>query len=774
MVVIIILLVVMRLWATDWVENLHLLVYLAFFASITGVALGYSRFSPLVCGFISTVYSSFIIGWLFGTTIEPEITWHDRILYHVGWRLRVTFTQLIAGESFDDPIFFLVFMSAALWLLGTSSTFLLVRKGAYWASVIPLGFVLLVINNYDQHLARNMWFLMIFLFLSLLILGRMTSLNYQRKWRGEGIFTTDQSHADLTKTIVMIATIIMILVAIIPINPQNGDRFPSLWLNITNRWHQFSDRFSSIFNFEALVPGKPRLGFFGEAIGLGTGTPESDQVVFTVTSHSTLYPEYRPYWRARSYDSYQDGVWTTSIELLEDDLLPEEFSIPYPEWKGEQSFTFTYTSNLRDMALLFSAGSPTGVDRPVTAITNPISDTEEDLIAVLAKPALNKGDSYQVESNIPIITVADLQESITEYPGWLDSYLQLPDDFSEKVKDIAEGIANKNPHPYFTTLDITHYLRTTIDYSRTLPEPPPGVDPIEWFLLDEKRGFCNYYATAQVLMLRSVGIPARLAVGYAQGDYDPATSTHTVLARDSHAWPEVYFPGYGWIIFEPTASQPPIIFPSDTAAAEDIGEAPLQDDLQKLEPTLSPDELSMDIPDELMNGETEPSPSEQIEFEEPGTKLWIFLVAGSVFLISTLFILFRKSLRPGKIEFLPIMLERRLINRGKSVPEFLQLWISRSRTKAIEKAYHQIGLSLRILGYSINPAETPGERGKALSALLPEEKETISDIVNEYEIRQYSNHHSSKLITRKASRRIRNLAIKTRFKRCLAFRKQIR
>ena len=63
----------------------------------------------------------------------------------------------------------------------------------------------------------------------------------------------------------------------------------------------------------------------------------------------------------------------------------------------------------------------------------------------------------------------------------------------------------------------------------------------------------------------------------------------------------------------------------------DIGETPLQDDLQKLEPTLSPDELSMDIPDELMNGETEPSPSEQIEFKEPRTKLWVFLVAGSVF-----------------------------------------------------------------------------------------------------------------------------------------------
>src|SRR5687767_11533052 len=80
---------------------------------------------------------------------------------------------------------------------------------------------------------------------------------------------------------------------------------------------------------------------------------------------------------------------------------------------------------------------------------------------------------------------------------------------------------------------------------------------LEWFLFNWKSGYCNYYASAEVLMLRSLGIPARLAVGYAQGEEND-DGTFTVYERDAHAWPQVYFPAIGWVDFEPTASQPPI------------------------------------------------------------------------------------------------------------------------------------------------------------------------------------------------------------------------
>jgi transglutaminase-like putative cysteine protease len=102
---------------------------------------------------------------------------------------------------------------------------------------------------------------------------------------------------------------------------------------------------------------------------------------------------------------------------------------------------------------------------------------------------------------------------------------------------------------------------------------------MEWFLFDEQTGFCNYYATAQVLMLRSLGIPARFVVGYAQGEYDPQTKTYTVRKKDSHAWPEVYFIDYGWMPFEPTVDQPALIRPLGIDRTEQDNLLPEREDI---------------------------------------------------------------------------------------------------------------------------------------------------------------------------------------------------
>ena len=98
------------------------------------------------------------------------------------------------------------------------------------------------------------------------------------------------------------------------------------------------------------------------------------------------------------------------------------------------------------------------------------------------------------------------------------------------------------------------YLRENIEYSDTVPNPPRNKDRLEWILFEHKKGYCVYYASSEVLMLRSLGIPARMAVGFAQGDAEDGT--YTVRRLNAHAWPEVYFPGIGWVEFEPTASQP--------------------------------------------------------------------------------------------------------------------------------------------------------------------------------------------------------------------------
>jgi len=106
--------------------------------------------------------------------------------------------------------------------------------------------------------------------------------------------------------------------------------------------------------------------------------------------------------------------------------------------------------------------------------------------------------------------------------------------------------------PYARALALEAYLRS-FPYDLEVAKPPEGQDVADYFLFDLQRGYCDYFASAMVVMARSVRIPARLAVGYAMGRYDPQRGAYVVTEKDGHAWPELYFPGYGWIPFEPTS-----------------------------------------------------------------------------------------------------------------------------------------------------------------------------------------------------------------------------
>lgn len=111
-----------------------------FFAGLTGLALGYSKFSPLVAALFSAVYGTFCMGWLFGTTVDLDITWRERIVNHLSWRLQLSIEQFNANQAVTDPILFLVIMAVLLWIMASIATFIIVRQGSVWPVLIPLGF----------------------------------------------------------------------------------------------------------------------------------------------------------------------------------------------------------------------------------------------------------------------------------------------------------------------------------------------------------------------------------------------------------------------------------------------------------------------------------------------------------------------------------------------------------------------------------------------------------------------------------------------------------
>jgi hypothetical protein len=105
---------------------------------------------------------------------------------------------------------------------------------------------------------------------------------------------------------------------------------------------------------------------------------------------------------------------------------------------------------------------------------------------------------------------------------------------------------------------IEAYLRNNYPYDLEVPAPPEDQDVADYFLFDLKKGYCDYYATAMVVLARASGVPARFVSGYSSGSYDAANAEYIVRELNAHSWAEVFFPEIGWVEFEPTASEPEV------------------------------------------------------------------------------------------------------------------------------------------------------------------------------------------------------------------------
>jgi transglutaminase-like putative cysteine protease len=198
-----------------------------------------------------------------------------------------------------------------------------------------------------------------------------------------------------------------------------------------------------------------------------------------------------------------------------------------------------YDDELRAEALTFSGPLPV------------FSDVES-----IYASEMRSGDAYQVTSLISNATNDNLRNASEAYPVEITRrYLQVPDDHSTRVEELALEITAPHDNPYDKAEAIETWLRTNLEYSEQIIVPPEGVDFIEHFIFESQQGYCTYYSSAMAQMLRMVEIPARVAVGYFPADYDEEAGGYLYRDRNAHAWVEVYFPDYGWILFEPTPSR---------------------------------------------------------------------------------------------------------------------------------------------------------------------------------------------------------------------------
>jgi protein-glutamine gamma-glutamyltransferase len=158
---------------------------------------------------------------------------------------------------------------------------------------------------------------------------------------------------------------------------------------------------------------------------------------------------------------------------------------------------------------------------------------------------------YEATSNVWQPDPQELRATTEDYPfDVTQNYLQLPA-LDPRIAQLAEQITATSVNRYDKTAALEGYLRTKLGYTLQLPTTPQP-DPLANFLFERKQGHCEYFASAMAVMLRTLRIPARVAAGFRGREFNDVSSQYVVRASDAHAWVEVYFPGYGWVEFDPT------------------------------------------------------------------------------------------------------------------------------------------------------------------------------------------------------------------------------
>lgn len=178
-----------------------------------------------------------------------------------------------------------------------------------------------------------------------------------------------------------------------------------------------------------------------------------------------------------------------------------------------------------------------------------------DVESILPRTTVGRGTTYQTTISTSVAQSPALREAGRAYPDWVKQrYLQLPVSTTERTRQLAKDLEN-GQSPYDAALSIQGWLRDNITYNENINYPPQDVNLVDYVLFQQREGYCEYYSTAMVVLLRSLGIPARESVGFFSGEYNENQAGFLYRESNAHAWPEAYFPGYGWIRFEPTSAR---------------------------------------------------------------------------------------------------------------------------------------------------------------------------------------------------------------------------
>ena len=552
--------VVFSIVAANWVSYSFILLW----STAAGLLLGLvvakiHRFPQAILHLAACLAGHWLSIWL--TSV---------LAYHISWLLLLENLRTVIGGGFTiavspgSAMVFLFYLSFLCFFLGYFGSWLIYRAHLPWLVALVYCAIMLVNLNYVK---QDLSFLVIIMLGALILLiARIQLVNQLNQWMNDGLHTDRTWLQNITRRFVQITTVFTLLALLLgwllPVldQPASGvtlwDRLDNAWANITHGQLSLSGP-GQLFQ-----PYQAPANFFGDQLAItgNVNLPHGEVLYYT----STARPQAQ-YLEGFTYDRFDGHTWTSMFsnqnqQHVANDPLP-------PDTPGNG--TYNQVTTLVTMLLpplgtkhyIFAPAQPSSFDVATVLYGDGITT------AWTQQNALTTGEHYQAVSLVSSSSVTELETVPLPQDNqgvgvWSDDpnnallqqyYLQTPNDLSPNVAQTATKWTQGATNEYDAAKMLESHLNdsTQFTYSVSNPAVSDNMDAVDW-LLHTRQGYCTYYATAMTVMARLLGMPARVVNGFSQGHYDAQRKAWVVDGNDAHSWVQVYFPGFGWINFDPT------------------------------------------------------------------------------------------------------------------------------------------------------------------------------------------------------------------------------
>jgi transglutaminase-like putative cysteine protease len=563
----------------QWTPGSGILTTTMLVGALLGFALAKQNFVPQWIADIPTLALGVFVAMV--QTAMADDNGNLRELVH---SLGIWVQGAFSGKSSNDSSIFLFFLAVLTMLLGYVSMWLIFRTRTPWLAVIANAVVLLINLNYTSD--DKIVFAIFFLLIALILLVRCNLVARMRIWRQKGLRFPNEIGWDFMQAGVLFVVVIMLLGAFLPSGAVSV-ALSDAWNSPNGPWQSVQNSFGRLFHVSKSSNNLP-LGFSGSLAIVGTvNLPDTISLTYATTDTTGAY------LIGGTYDQYDGHQWTVgstqSYSIQPNQVLSPETT--------DVTFVTQTVTVVRPPAgnTIFASDEPGSYSVPIVVTSDGVgldsTDSVGSFVGWNATRPLHANQTYTATSYVSAATVKQLEAVPAPnanaaiqnnlYPAQLlKRYTELPADLTQQdpsaneVLLMAEQWTQGATNPFDAMQALANaFTRHGYAYSTTNPDPLPNQDAVET-LLQTKSGYCTWYATAMTVMARELGMPARIAVGFTNDGYDQATKQYIVHGSDSHAWTQVYFPGYGWINFEPTPSFRPYFHPTSSSSGSGQSDVP--------------------------------------------------------------------------------------------------------------------------------------------------------------------------------------------------------